>query len=394
MDQSNDLSGQQLHRLTKLYVAPEFVKKADINSLCGEPDMSQDLYGDPIHKLYPCHSQTATWASMAFFLDKKAELKPNDAELIEQRIVRFADYHGIQHAINDLTKKAADNVTGTEAELPDDIFALVLTDSVDKRRHFPMRNAKEVKTAAAYLDKNRDYFPYNLRRDYADRVLQKSAQYGANLGEHVDFIERQAGHGACATKTAVCMLRDRVKAAQKGPGSMTELQTNMLQLADMFEQHPSKLREPGVRVKLASVVDDFDRATGLYRDYGEWLQRPEDVLFELTREKMASVVKDHCSTTTGNIYKLADVERLRIDDVRDQLGEEFADALKGIGAYVDSEKAAEVIPTMDRAFAELFDRLMAGKGAHPIAKEASAESIGLSRGYLMDLAKEYRKSKS
>lgn len=389
MDQTRDLSGQQFYRLTRLYPPPEFVKKADIAALCGEADMAPDAYGDPIHRMYPCHSQAATWTSMTFFLDKKAEHKPKDAEVIEQRILRFADYHGIPNAISDLQKKASSLTKEGEVTLSDEDFALVFTEGTDKQRHFPLRNSKEVKTAAAYLHKHRDYFPYLLRRDFADRVLNKAAQYGASLGDTNDYIERQAGHGACATKTAVDMLRDRVKAAQKGPGPFSDIQKQLLVLADMFEQHPSKLREPGVRVKLANVVDDYDRATGLYRDYGEKLLRPEDTLFELTREKMASVLKDHCSTTTGNIYKLADVERIKIDDVRDNLGDELADALKSVGPFVDSEKAAEIIPTMDRGLAETFDQLMISRGVRPMAKEASAEHVGLSRSYLRELAEDH-----
>ena len=389
MDQTRDLSGQQFFRLTRLYPPPEFVKKADVTALCGDADMAPDAYGDPIHRMYPCHSQAATWTSMAFFLDKKAELKPKDAEVIEQRITRFADYHGIPNAIQQLQKQASSLTKEGEVILSDEDFAIVFTEGTEKQRHFPLRNTKEVKTAAAYLYKHRDYFPYNLRRDFADRVLQKSGQYRAGLGEHGDYIERQAGYGACSTKVAVDMLRDRVKAAQKGPGPFSDIQKQLSVLADMFEQHPSKLREPGIRVKLAGIVDDYDRSTGLCHDYGERLPRAEDVLFELTREKMASVIREHCSTTTGNIYKLADMERLPIAAVRDNLGNDLADALKSVGNFVDSEKAAEIIPTMDRGLAETFDQLMMSRGIRPMAKEASAESMGLSHSYLRELAADH-----
>lgn len=389
MDQSRDLSGQQLHRLTQLYSPPEFVKKADVEALCGNSDLPPDAYGDPIYRTFPCHSQAATWASMAFFIDKKASLKPKDAELIEQRILRFADYHGISNSVKELCQKAATFAKEGESALSDEDYALVFTEGTNKQRHFPLRNPAEVKVAAAYLQTHRDYFPYNLRRDFADKILQKAAEYGTGLGDHTDLIERLAGHGACAAKTAVAMLRDRVKAAQQGPGAHSDLQKELLRLADMFEQHPSKLREPSIRVKLAAVVDDYDRATGICHNYGQYLLRPEDTLFELTREKMASVVRDHCSTITGNIYKLADLERLRLDDIRDHLGDDLAAALKSVGVYVNSEKAAEVIPTMDRGMAEIFDNLMHAKGIQPIAKEASASVMGISHSHLKSLVEDH-----
>jgi hypothetical protein len=394
MDQTRDLSGQQLHRFATLYEAPDFVKKADVGALCGDPDMPSDVYGDPVHRIFPCHSQAATWASAAFFLTKRADLKPKDAEIIDQRIQRFAEYHGITRTINALRQKVASNVKNPLTDLSDEDFALVFVEGNDKRRHYPLRNAQEVKAAADYLMKHRDSFPYQLRRDFADKVLQKAAAYGVNLGEQTSYIERQAGYGACSTKVAVNMLKDRVRAAQKGPGQMTEMQQELLKLANMFERYPSKLREPGIRVKLAAVVDAYDRATGLNNSYGEWLQRPEDVLFELTNEKMASVVKDYCATITGNIYKLADLERIRTDDVRNYVGDDFADAVAGRDNYIDSEKAAAVIPTMDRGAAELFDQLMRELGIHPIAKEASADYLGLSRDYLRYLANDFDKSKA
>jgi hypothetical protein len=393
LDQTHDLSGQQLYRFEKLYEAPAFVKNADITTLCGE-SLPPDNYADPVNHLFPCHTPAATWASTAFFLEKKSQLNRKDVPIIETRLKQFATYHQISQAIDKLHEKVAAVNTGDSlTKLSDDDFALVVTTNNSKYRDYPLRNSSEVKKAADYLAKYRDVFPYPVRRDFADRVLQKAAAFGAELGEQHDYITRQAGYGACATKTAVAMLRERVSASQNGPGELSDAQKEMLKLAQLLERKPSKLREPGMRVKLAHVVDDFDRNTKLNRSYGSRLQRPEDVLFELTQEKMAAAAAEHCSTITGNIYKLADIERINIATAREVLGDDFVAAVSN-GRFVDSEKAAAIIPTMDRGSAELFDKMMAEIGAMPLAKEASSRQSGLSRSYLMTLAEDHKKARA
>lgn len=395
MDQTRDLSGQQQNRLTQLFSTPDFVKAADAAAICGEPDMDRDLFADPVHGLYPCHTPAATWTSTAFFLTKRAEFRPGDAEAIDQRLHAYAKYHCIGHLINTLRKEAATPPPDLEAGLNDDDYALVLNETSGTRRHYPLRNSLEVKKAAEYLQQNRDFLPYNLRREFADKVLQKAAAFGADLGVSKDLVDRTAGYGACATKTAVAMLRDRVKAASHGPGGLSPIQTELLGLASKFELYPSKLRDPGIRVKLAAVVDDFDRAHGLTSQYGTQLLRPEDVIFEFTQEKAASVAADHVANpATGAIYKLADLERVRTENVRQHMGDDLANAIGGLRGYLDSEKAAEVIPTLDRGFAERFDRLLSAHGIMPVAKEASAETLGHSNAYLRELAEGFRQTKT
>jgi hypothetical protein len=154
----------------------------------------------------------------------------------------------------------------------------------------------------------------------------------------------------------------------------------------MVAERPSNIREPGMLVKLAQTVEDFDKATGLFGQYGPGFPRPEDVLFELTREKMASAAKEHTSTVTGNVYRLADLERVKVADVKEMMGEDFAKELTSDGLRLDSEKAAAIVPTLPRGDAELFDRLMSGVGVHAIVKQASSYTTGFSREYLRQLA--------
>jgi hypothetical protein len=393
MDQSRDVSGQQLYRLTQLCPPPEFVKSASVEELCGD-GLPPEAYGDPLHLLYPCHTAAATWASYAFLLDKKASLRPDDAELAEERILHCGRTHGItQHllAVKEALAKAA--ATTGEAALSDEDFALVWDGPQGKERRYPLRNPTETKAAAQYLHAHRDQLPFEARQQFADRLLQKQAQWGVTFGEEVnDYVEKQAGHGACTAGEAAELILGRIQASRKGPGYWTPLQGEMMKLAKMIAERPSLLREPGARVKVAALVDQFDREHQLNGQYGPLFPRVEDVLFGLTREKMAAAAREHVSTTTGNIYKLADLEMVKLSEVRDYFGDSFAERMTSDGVHVDSEKAATFIATLPRNDAEELDRFMDSFGVKPMLKEASREATGVSDQYLLKLAAARRRA--
>lgn len=390
MDQSRDLSGRERYRLAELLDAPEFVKQAEEADLCGDDSVQTEAYADPVHRLYPCHTPAATWASTAFFLDKRASFNQRDAVYIGDRLAHYAKYHGIERTIKSLCDKYAAANQLPEEVLSDDDYALVVDNGKEVIKRYPMRNASEVKAAAAYLHTHRDSFIYPVRRDWADKVLQKAAVLGVNLAEHGDYVERQAGNGYCTAKTAVDMIMDRVNASRKGPGDLSELQRGMVDLAEKLALTPARIHAPGIRVKLASVIDEFDRATGIWRGYGDKLQRVEDVLFDLTTEKMASAVKDHVSTITGSIYAAADLEKISFDQLSLYLGDDIAAAISHNGK-LNVEKAAAIMPTLDRGVAQLFDQMMEAAGLQPAAKEAGA-GYGLSNDYLLKMAANYQQA--
>lgn len=378
MDQSRDLSGREFYRLTRVYTAPEFVKQAVATDLSGTAELPAEVYGDPRYRLFPCHNAAATWASMAFFTDKRASFKQADAQLIEERILRMARIHNIEKPIAQIKEAAVRSRPVPEDSLPDEDFALVWQAGGKAERHYPLRNAGEVKTAGQYLYKHRDTFPFEIRREFADRVLDKAASLGAALGQELqDYLTKQAGYGACSTEDAVNLIYDRVQAARKGPGRLSELQVEMLKFAAMIGKSPARFRAAGTRCKVAAVVDQFDREQGLTKDYGPDFPRVEDVLFAITREKAAAITAEHCETVTGSIYSLADLERIKLAEIADYFGDDFAANMTSDGIRVDSEKAAQFIGTLPRRDAQGLEKFLDDNGLRPVAKTAAAR-VGFS----------------
>ncbi len=332
------------------------------------------MYADQRNKLYPCHTAPATWLSALFFADKQAEFNEKSASEIQTRIHAAAKFFGILGAVQEMEAKVASAGEDAAANLGDEHFAIVWVggDGV-KERHWPMRNATEVKYAAHGFSKWRDEFVFEDRHTIADKILQKAAAHNADISEHEHMLALTAGYGACATKVAAEMLRDRARLVQRSnqPASL-----EMLKLATALEQNPDNARAQETRVKLAAAVDEFDRVNHLYRLYDAGgLPRAEEVLFAVTEKVARDFMSSNVETTTGNVYALADLEKLALDDVRNWLGDDFAEAVSAGGVYLDRDKLAAIVPTLDRGMAASLDRLMQENKMAAVVRTKAAESL-------------------
>lgn len=383
LDHTQDISGRETHRLTTLFGAPDFVKSANKTKTHGDETLPRHVYADPRHKLYPCHSGPATWLSALFFTDKQANFNAKDAEAIRGKILDAANYFGIAGTVQETIEKvAAANDTAVE-KLADDAFAIVWETGNKKERYWPMRNAAEVKCAADNFQEWRDEFVFEDRQRIATRILEKAAEYSAPLADCENTLAQSAGLGACAAKTAADMLRDRATLVAR---SNAEASKEMLKLSKIVADNPEHTRQHGTLLKLAAAIDEFDRVNHLDRLYKtDDLDRPESVLFAVTEKVARDFMQQNVETTTGNVYALDDLEKLAVDDIRNWLGDDFVDAITAGGVYVDREKIADIVPTLDRGMAALLDRLMQENKLAAVAQTKQAESL-LSLEKLHELA--------
>lgn len=377
LDQSQDLDGRELYRLTRNHALPPFCKQASAVE-AGAQDAQNFAY--PPRRLYPCDTPAATYISTLFFLDKQAEFKPDIRAYIDGQLDRFARFHGIAERITLLKQATVSNRAKSEADLTDDDFALIL----DGNRHYPLRNGHEVKRAAAFLKDNREIIPYTYRQKMACKILEKADRLGASLGSELDdYLEKQAGRGACSAKHAAAFLFERARLL-KWAGKL-DAAIQMGRLAKAALDSKESIHDEMGRVKLAGLVDRIDRESGLLGQFAD-LTPPEEVLFAIT-EKAASALRDeYVNTLTGNVYKRADLGQLKLDDIRDFMGNQFADAVADGGLFVSPEKIAAIVPTLPLADSRLFDRMLGSLGIGIAAKEAAHVGEGLSTEDLVALA--------
>jgi hypothetical protein len=313
--------------------------------------------------------------SALFFADKQAQFEPAVAETIQTRIHKAAEYFGISGLVKEIEEKAAAANAVNLNDASDSDFAIVWVNGSNqsKERHWPLRNAEEVKFAAAHFRQYRDQFVFNDRHQIAVKILEKAAQYSADISAAEGSLEHAAGLGGCAAKVASAMLKDRVRLTQR---QYSDLAGELTKLAEAIDQNPERAREVETRLKLASAVDTFDRSTHLDRLYDAGgLPRAEEVLFAVTEKVARDFMSQNIETTTGNVYALDDLEKLAVDDVREWMGDDFVDAVTAGGVYMDRDKLAAVVPTLDRGAAAMFDRLVQEKNAAAVVKQASAGSL-------------------
>jgi hypothetical protein len=253
LDQTEDLAGTERHRLVSLYEPPVFVKAAATAApddvmrakLCGDESLPPHVYADQPHRKYPCHNAAATWTSAMFFFDKRASLSPARAQAVETRLLQAADYFNIRHDVDELQQKVATANVHTLQQLPDSAFALVWDDQGSKERHYPLRNAAEVKTAADWFVQHRTAFHFADRQQIAAKIMEKAAAFSVAVPlETSEILARTAGYGYCPASDVIEMLHFRSQLAHRSkPGLSQELQ----KLANLVAETGFEIRHAGTR---------------------------------------------------------------------------------------------------------------------------------------------------
>lgn len=360
--------------MTNIYSPPPFVKAASHEQLYGDHEtLPSHLYADPLKKLYPLHSAAATWMSALFLWDKKASLAPNKVEQYERRIREVGDFFSIGGELTKLKEAMAKDEGNDLARLTDAQFALVWQTDLGKERNYPLRNQSEVKAASDWFAQHRDQFVYEDRRQIADKILDRADEFGAAVTDRVG-LTKAAGRGTCSTQ---CIAETLEKRAGMVVASFPDLAGGLRALATSLREQPLTVSDVSTRVKLAATVDQFDRYTKLNRLYGEGgLDRPEEAMFQVTEKDASAFLEEHISTTTGNIYEKSALAKLTLDQVQQWLGTEVADAVSAGGLFVDTEKLADIVTTLPRGDAAMFDRMASAVGIKPFAVEKAAQAVG------------------
>ena len=387
LDHTQDLSGSEMHRLTQLYPTPDFVKEASHDKLCGDPEaMRPHMYADVNHRLFPCHTKAATWMSSLFFGANHRHIAPSQAEPIRERIIKQASYFGIVPEVEALWAKMADDAAKGYQELPDEQFALVWTADGSKHRNYPLTNAVQIKQASDWFGKYHGEFSWADKHQIASKIVARSEEESVPISNS-ELLLKCAGFGYCAAIDAAAAWEKRASLVQtSAPAYAAEAR----KMAEVIRGATFEARDQGKRIKMAALMDQFDRDCRLNTLYDEGgLERSEHALFSITEKVASEFLNTHTQTTTGAIYEKTALEKLSLDDITRWMGDEFAQEVATGGVFVDMDKLAELLPTMPRDDAEMFERMTAEAGINPMAYEKAAEAAGMSDEDRQALAAQY-----
>ena len=380
-DFNDDISQQTLYSIEHLHGLPAFVKEAAVEGKDEVGKIPSSSFADPRNRKFPCHTKAATWLANAYFQNSKDAYSKDEAALVQERIVKAAEYWSIREIVKRFNQAHEKMASFDEAALQDSDYALVAEFDGKPVRRFPISNAPSVKAAGEYLYAHRFEYPYPWRKAAARRILAKAVEFDEKFekGEKVasqilrfepqtlEYLQRAAGLGMTHPQWAAEKVAQRVYML---PDRLRPYQRKLAELAvELRKMNRCTSKQMG---KLAEVLDVLDRETGLCRNYHEGVEMPEEICFTILQKEAEDILDSYITLQTGSIYPVGLLASLPLEKVAGVLGADFIDQIKTSNGDLDIAKFAEILPTLPRPDAKLIERVLEEYMKEPIAKAAAA----------------------
>lgn len=328
---------------SQLYGLPDFVKTSSVISEDDIRGLPQTAFADPLRKL-PTHTKAATWCS--FLISSAGDIfDPSGKATLN--LEKAAAWWGI----GEECRKIVENLQKQSevAPITDADFAIAEEFDGSKVRVLPMRGPGNVKQSAEDLVRSTGKYPYIWRKSAARKLLKRAEELGVAVGVAKLPLEKIAGFGYSAVSHVVHQIRQRqylVKDAM--------VRGRLQKLAEVLA--PRDQLSVAELEKTAEAIDTLDSMSGLYNHY-ESVLPPEEVCHSIAlstaQEKRAELVR----LTNGVTVNLTELSSMPAEKFA-ALGEDFVSAIADDNRNVDSEKAAELLPTLPADDASVFVRSM------------------------------------
>jgi len=347
VDLPSDRGFVHFARLTNsLPELPAFVKEASTDGCVETAALPSSAFADVIGKKFPMHTKASAFLSYAYYRDQQDKFTKEAQARILSKFESAAEIWGIR---TELRQIDAAYVPTAEKQASSDNYAL----SAGSSNFFPIDTPANTVRSANDLIDCRGNFPYEMRKQAATSIMKAAVAHGFATIDLPEELHRMAAFGLCDKTAAVNEINRRVAYAS---GMRSPLAKSMANLSSDVEN--STRLAPEDMVKVAEIVDTVDRELKITELYGTNFEFPEDVFFGAFTEKTASHIKSSTvQMITGNAYSLDQLSKAA--EALKVFGNDFyGDVVRGDGS-VDLSKIADVLPTMPRDEAALFDRAMA-----------------------------------
>jgi len=231
------------------------------------------------------------------------------------------------------------------------------------KEKYPIRNKTEFQSAAKWLMKNAYALPVPERRELAGRLVKKASEYGSEIDEQ---INKFAGEGIGDVRKIIPNLlkrADYVRRSQLHTRQQKEKTAQDLEaLAELARLQPKSITDAENLDKLAATLQFIDNEYGLYSRYNN-IDPPDDTVFAHSN-KVGQEIEKYACALGDEVYNIRDFERLKIADIIDTLGEDFAVVMSD-GLFLDHKKIAEVLDVMNDLERILFRDMVKAAGIKP-----------------------------
>ena len=373
MDYLSDSSLQRLHVLSKQFCngeLPAFVKGASIANEKPADNAPLTVYGDPATRQFPCHTKVATWLSCLYFWGNQSEKWASacPASQVASRLTKAANYWGIANDIKQLKQTILQKSASPERKLVDDDYALAVNYGSERLRRFPVVSAASVKKAAANMFKFKASYPYVWRKKAALKILDRAMTYQAHLDlTHLDYLLKAAG----------VYPEDNSEIARKLEARSylfpTVIKERMQKAASILTTNPNRTIDT-----LCDLLDMADRECKKYAMYNAGLALPEEVCYKGIATKSAAAVES-VQLVTGNSFSLEDIKKAGLEPFT-VLSSDYVSAVSANdNGDLDMAKVAEVLPTIPKDDAQIFERALTAVGVRPVPSHTKSANFDISK---------------
>jgi hypothetical protein len=328
IDQTNDTGFATLRVLVQRYVGiREMCKTAELDptEFARLPD---DSFAWPGERRYPIHNREQAMLSLAYS-KVASERVPSD---VQETLEKAREMYGIP-------KDAFDNPT-LEKKASSEFWLL------PEKKRFRVASAEDVKVAETILhEKYAQLSVYDRAESFLQ--LHKAAEYfGVPL---TTSTEKLAGF----TITSTQVLKDWIEARQEAAIKLgSELAPAYELLAAKFKDVRPYITQRGDQIKLASLLNELDRKSGVDKFYGKSILDPLRTVFNT--EKLASDALN-LGGYTFSIKKLASLPSTFWSDA---LGEDIMREIAPDG-NVKMSALKDILPTLPQDLKTTIGRQLA-----------------------------------
>jgi len=276
LDQFNDSNKSGIFALSKVLDFPEFVKEAHI-----DPDERASLptraFADTVNRMFPVHTRAHTWLSAGYF-SKYADQDP-----------------GIQKTLDDACKSWGIEPPAMREPVAKE--ARYTINYPDPCNHSSAINNADDLIKVAEDIRAHGRYPLSVRMSVARQVLRAPEDLQINLPRGPE-LHKIAGYGVGLESAALATLRQRELMSEK---SWPACVRGFKEAAEYTRAVAVKgVLSPEFTIKLAGMVDAFDRFSQAHTRYNQAFQAPER-LFECTTRDIDDIQDSAVWLSTGNM---------------------------------------------------------------------------------------------
>ena len=284
LDQMSDSTGRELFLLNKMWVLPEFVKEATVDGEEVRKALPATSFAYPEKRLFPIHTKADVLLSRLYFLKQAAHISAETALHIDKQLTQAEQIWGVALPQRISEAKPTGHTVIWKTAGQDD-FSTTVSDEPGFRM------------VCSDILNGQEKYTLQTRSQMAQQLLKVALDLQIAPDEDM-FVELQklAGYGFCPLDTALQAINQRSLAIKDTyPTYLPILKTAAARLG---EESKAGIVPGTFLQKVALVLDEVDRATGISACYARGFARPEEQLFPMVStdflqfRKIAAILPD------------------------------------------------------------------------------------------------------